>query len=68
MDEEKPFLEENTPQPKGSLKHVPIDLDKLKISEELWPEGQLIKDELRRLSVLLQSYSTNTKATLKFAI
>ena len=59
---------ESEPLIRGSYKNVETDLDHLKIPKDLWPEAKLVKDELRHLSVHLDSYIIRTKAVVEYAI
>ena len=68
FDRAADMVDENSDKLKKSLEALKKDLSKLKIPQEHWEEGKEIKQDLRRLTVKIDSFVTEAKAGLNFAL
>ena len=62
------ILDENASKLKASLCGVKEDLYRLEIPLEYWEDAKVIKTDLRRLTVKIESFVRRSKASLEFAI
>ena len=68
FDQAADMVDENAINLKNSVKALKEDIGKLKIPEAHWKAGQEVKNDIRRLTVSIDSFVTEARAALNFSL